>query len=769
VPRYLLRLLMFSFILGAIPVILIGLISYYMTSVDIKNNVSHSNAQILQQTQIRVEQVMKTLELSVIQYANSSVVKESITERLSADDFGQIRDLSLGLYNLQTFISVDQAYLINPQKDWMIGFSQFRSFRDHPDANRILDYAVHPQSLFWETNPFPIRTVPSGSDMIIESENERQMMRLICKIPVYRTTFEPMELLIAEIPYDELTSLLRRSDPQDTTYIVKRDGTDFLGLSDTAYPVLAKHVSEHVQMTERMEGLLNTQSITGEPILVNYRTSEYNDWIYFSVVPIAQVTEQSRNIALITLLICVGIFIIVFAIAWYGSRRMYSPIRRLFEFTQEIGAGHHDDHRKDELGFIEEQLRSLDSIGKQLKEQIRGQFDHLKEFFVLKLFTGQISERDFLYRTSVYGFPKEWRGLAVIAVQIDPLHPTRYREQDKELLLFAINNIVGELLPPNCRFSPILMDQSQVTLLAGDYDDPLHMKRWLYEVAETIRRKVNEYLQLPISIGISRTFHQISEAGRAYGECLEALRCRIGLGPELLLHYDDINPHQESTSAVFSQLKLLEDQMIQALKLADSDRVHRLFKEYMQAVIDKEIPSNELPMLMFQLIVRAFQLFHEQGIPVRKVLGEQATVEYFLKLNSLEEIIRWFEDRLFAPIVAYMQEQSESQYVNIANLMVKLVHDSYDKDLSLDYCAEMLNFHPSYLSRVFKKETGGNFIDYVAEYRMNIAKHWLQNTSLRVSDIAEKVNYTNTTAFIRTFRKVVGMTPGQYRDTQGKE
>jgi AraC-like DNA-binding protein len=70
---------------------------------------------------------------------------------------------------------------------------------------------------------------------------------------------------------------------------------------------------------------------------------------------------------------------------------------------------------------------------------------------------------------------------------------------------------------------------------------------------------------------------------------------------------------------------------------------------------------------------------------------------------------------------------------------------------------------------VFKKEMGMTFSDYVAEYRMNIAKEWLETTTMRLAEIAERLNYSNTTAFIRIFRKVVGMTPGQYREQFHKD
>ncbi|MGF9712787.1 helix-turn-helix domain-containing protein [Paenibacillus naphthalenovorans] len=44
----------------------------------------------------------------------------------------------------------------------------------------------------------------------------------------------------------------------------------------------------------------------------------------------------------------------------------------------------------------------------------------------------------------------------------------------------------------------------------------------------------------------------------------------------------------------------------------------------------------------------------------------------------------------------------------------------------------------------------------------------LEHTDLKITEIADRLNYTNSTGFIRTFRKLTGMTPGQYRQTLSK-
>jgi two-component system response regulator YesN len=769
-PKFLLRLLGFSFILAAIPVISIGLISYYIASGDIEEKVKEGNMQVLLQTQMRVEQVLKTLEFTSLQYLNSPLVMESMNKELSVDDFSEIRDLSKGLYNLQTFTGIREAYLVNLQKDWLVSFSIFRQFSTFTDHARMASYAQYPNSLFWMTGNLVNNEVQTNlTEATSEGANSSsKVIRMIYKIPI-PTKGQPKGLLIVEIANSELKELLSSNAKLGEVFLVNRDGYDFLAEGNTSDSNRAIHalVAERIIQTQEESGFFNAD-VNGEALGVTFRSSPYNGWLYVSAVSIKEITQQSRKIAWITFIVCSIIFVLVALFALYGSRRMYSPIKRLFEFTKGIEV--EDQDNKDELVSIEKRFSTLFSTERRLQQQVIGQFSQLKEFFMLKLFAGQLSDSDFAYRSQTFGYPAHWKRLGVLAVQIDSLQETRYREHDKDLLLFAINNIVGEIISREERFSPILLDQSQVTLLLSSYEHEAQLKQQFYDIAEQIKAKVHEFLQLPVSIGISRPFERVTQSVLAYGECLEALKCRMSLGQEIIIHYEDIDAGKKMMEVtVYTQLKLMEDQLGNALKAGDQAAVDMIFDKYIAAIVEKGIHFNEYPVLMMQLIAKVFHLVQEQGGSVKHVLGKKATIEHFLKLTTLESIIKWFKAELFEPIISFSNQQAESQYMNIANQMIKLVHERYDQEISLEACASILNFHPVYLSRVFKKEMKVNFSEYLAEYRMNIAKTWLENTSWKVSEIAERLNYTNTTAFIRTFRKIVDMTPGQYRDQYNKD
>ncbi|GAB2694093.1 helix-turn-helix domain-containing protein [Paenibacillus thermoaerophilus] len=761
--KFLFRLLSFSILLGAVPVVFIGVISYFIASGDIEEKVKQGNEQILLQTQMRVEQVMRTLELSAVQYASSPLATKAITQSLTPDDYQQVRDLSQGLYSMQTFGSISEAYLISLDNDWSINFRSFQPFNALSNRDTLTGYAKLPNSLNWIT--------PGVADESADPEQQpKRVIRMVLKIPFVQAE-RPQGLLVTELPEGEIKQLLAENSDFGEMMVLDEKGNDFLSdkPDDPERSLVAREIFEASQQNKRRAGSFET-TLAGGNALVTYRVSDYNNWVYASVVSISEITKQSRNIAWITFVACLVLLLAVAGLGFYGSRRIYSPVRRLFEFTREIepdpaGAGEgRSSGSRDEFVWIEERLRQLSSKGQQLQQQLRGQYSHLKEYFVLKLFSGQLSESDYAFRSSMYGLPTEWKRLAVLTLQIDTLQGTRYGEHDRELLLFAINNMVGELIPAERRFTPVVHNHSQVTLVVSETEDPAALKQELHELAGSIKTKVYEYLQLKVSVGISRPFERIGDAMKAYHESLEALKGRISLGNDLIIHAEDIEGGQELKAAIYAQLKFLEDQLVQVVKQGDREKADALFGEYIAAIVERDVHFNEYPVLMLQLVAKMYQLVHEQGSTVQKALGEGATVEAFMKLTTLDAIVRWFKQELFDPLFAFLARQSESQYVDIANQMVKIIHERYQEDLSLEMCASLLNFHPVYLSRVFKKETGVNFVDYLVEYRMTIAKQLLETTNDKVSEIAERLRYTNTSAFIRTFRRIVGMTPGQYRE-----
>jgi two-component system response regulator YesN len=97
-----------------------------------------------------------------------------------------------------------------------------------------------------------------------------------------------------------------------------------------------------------------------------------------------------------------------------------------------------------------------------------------------------------------------------------------------------------------------------------------------------------------------------------------------------------------------------------------------------------------------------------------------------------------------------------------------VVLKNYSDDVSLDEIATSVNFSSAYLSRLFKKETGQNFIEYLVNIRIEKAKSLLKDPDMKIYEIAEKVGYKTIRYFSKTFQNCVGQTPSEYRNSVNK-
>ncbi|ALS28105.1 AraC family transcriptional regulator [Paenibacillus sp. 32O-W] len=755
-PKYLVRLFVFTLLLVAVPVVATGTISYFIAKQDIEKKVNEGNEQILLQNKMRIEQVFKNVEMGAVQYINSPLAASLYDRALTADDFQSITALSKGLYNLHSIAGVSDTYLINLEHDWMISELGFTHTGNFPDRDRLSEYALQGKKLFW------LATDANRADQPADERSDPYQIRLIVKLPMIASSSQPKAVLIVDLSYSELQQDLTQNTEWRNIYVLNREREPFL--SSPGSPKIDEAVLTKLEADAETEaGYFEEQGQA-----VNVLRSDHHNWTYVSIVSIQEITKQSRKIAFVTVNACLIIFSVIAVFAYFGSRRMYEPIRRMFAIMQQFGGESDDAGKKDEFAYIEERLHILFSARKQLQQQLQGQRGQIKEFFLHKLFMGQMSESEFIYKSGVYGFTDKSASLAVLALQIDTLQDTRYTEKDKELLLFAIHNIIGELIPPRNLIGSLLLDQSQVSLITSDAGSPDELKALCHQLAGQVQRKVRELLQLQVSIGISRAFYRYAGTMNAYSEALEALKRRISLGYHVIVSYDDIESASASSIRPDASWSYLENSLIQALQTGDEASTFEHFDGYVESIMGQGVQFNDFQILMLELIARVYRLVQQQGGALDSLLGTNSAVQQFLKLNTAADIVSWFKTKLFPPTLSFLKEQIDSQYIGIARQMVQMIHDAYDQDITLEACSEKLKFHPVYLSRVFKKEVGVTFSEYLTEYRINMAKLWLKDGTMKINEIAERLSYTNATGFIRTFRKMTGMTPGQYREEHSK-
>lgn len=114
---------------------------------------------------------------------------------------------------------------------------------------------------------------------------------------------------------------------------------------------------------------------------------------------------------------------------------------------------------------------------------------------------------------------------------------------------------------------------------------------------------------------------------------------------------------------------------------------------------------------------------------------------------------------------AVKTEDRQEVFSNTAFMkLMDYIGENYRGEISLNSAGAALNMNPSYVSQLFKKETGITFVHYVTQLRVEEAVNLLTTTKRPVIDIALESGFNDYFYFLKTFKRFTGKTPSQYRE-----
>lgn len=111
----------------------------------------------------------------------------------------------------------------------------------------------------------------------------------------------------------------------------------------------------------------------------------------------------------------------------------------------------------------------------------------------------------------------------------------------------------------------------------------------------------------------------------------------------------------------------------------------------------------------------------------------------------------------------YVQRYSLRDHSPLVQKVINYINLNMDSQLSLKSLAAMCYISPSYLSNLFKQETGQTLTDYINTQRIRRAAHRLCTGNDGIAAVAEQVGILDVNYFTKIFKKVMGVTPTQYR------
>lgn len=279
------------------------------------------------------------------------------------------------------------------------------------------------------------------------------------------------------------------------------------------------------------------------------------------------------------------------------------------------------------------------------------------------------------------------------------------------------------------------------------------------EMLEDLRAALAQRFGEPVYIGIGKPCCHLKDVSHSYKQALWALQNKFYYGPERLIYYSELQSLSSVAGYPADQEKELYEAFRGAVAKEEIEEAVERFYGAMLADGFIHIP------LVYEYTVRLLV-----GMENRVVEDESFVQTYppfeimaIVKLETLSELKRYVSRFLTGLWEVTAPNQKESH----RSIIKKSIHymEQECQFASLQSVAQKVYMTPAYLSLLFKNNTGKTFIEHLTDIRIDKAKDMLRSTHYKNYEVAEKVGYQDSRYFSQIFKKKVGLSPSEYRES----
>jgi two-component system response regulator YesN len=268
--------------------------------------------------------------------------------------------------------------------------------------------------------------------------------------------------------------------------------------------------------------------------------------------------------------------------------------------------------------------------------------------------------------------------------------------------------------------------------------------------------------KLSITIGISATIHHFYHLTKAYDQALAAVKYNMLLGNNIIIDWPEVNTAESSDPKQPYQINRI---LSLALQHEDRERIHQILHDAFQPADKETFYSMEYVQHLYLLIIfclEEFAIRHGTNLECISSTSFVSITEGYKNVNKLEHLTSLLFE-LIVKLLSFIQENRTNENFNVILKANKYISEHLKINLTLQSVAEHVNLNPTYLSEIYKKKTGQNFVDYVIQCRVELAKKLIQENKLKWSEITEEVGYLSPNHFTKVFKEHVGMLPSEFK------
>lgn len=757
-------------LLPLLAVLIVGAGSYriYINEMEKRLNISLEAAG--EQLENRVDNVVYNISKLYLEAADSTAVKE-LARKDARDIFyvglkDTLQELQ-GPYYLRDYI--DGFSLINIEYGWVLSNRGLYSLDDALNKAEVeslfqiaADHGL--QNSWWMNQPED----NFGIEKINRLEvNLRGLTRVIKVPPMAR---DCTSLLVVNINMQKLSGLIS-------------EGIGEYGMTvlDEAGLLVYTNQNDQEELNEVFKAGNNAKNsgmIIGEEgrsLRMAVSKSAASGWVYVASYDRSIVSQGAKEILILAILV-VAVLSAVFIMALYGTEKIYYPVSQLVKYAlnlnEEPGENQEDTEQKEknqnEFLYISKTMNKLASSKADLEIMLEEQKIQLQELLMHRILAGEISADIIPARAQQLGL-KHTGCLYVVSTAVRAnMEEIVPQDTQQDIISLALVKNIPDKLTSFLLLRPFWNGTVIFSVLCGEDKEALQENVMKYQ--HDLAVYATQEYKCQVYSGVSDLFFELSHSREAYRESLEALKNNE------LLKKDSEQVVREKYDLVFYSdftaryKKALHCDLSYGAQIRDAvvngelDRAFAVTDNFVNALIENKVILQERTLALYKYLVAILSVAGQVGLSVNEIF-EEKDKDLFSMISVIyegDQIRNFYKRKVISPLISRLNLFREGSVDSVLNRVISLVKER-EGNITLAECADNLGHHPSYIWKIMTSRMNVTFSEYLAAYKLELAKKMLLETEMTVAEIAERLNYTSAQNFNRFFTKYENVSPGKYR------
>ncbi len=359
------------------------------------------------------------------------------------------------------------------------------------------------------------------------------------------------------------------------------------------------------------------------------------------------------------------------------------------------------------------------------------------------------------------------QNFVLVVMENDYDEKSNSSQYDKHLYQFGIVNSFEEIFAEKYEVLSIMLNSSRVGFII---QKPDRKELDIVEVSEKcgyLQEVINNGFGFTVTIAVSSGGVSPLELPEKLKECLGSLEYKSYMGNNSIIQYSDLNSFFRYED--YSILDKYQKQLLESIKSGNEGLVRVATQNIARYVTANKININYMKNFYYTTLSSINNIrISVSAIEVDKKHEEGKDIASLLKLieksESADELNLLLED-VAVRIAEKVNNFNNKSIKLILRKAIDYIQEHYNEQVTLNEVAENIYVSTFYISRMFKKELGKSFVDYLNDVRIEKSKELLKDVKYKTYEVAEIVGISDPHYFSKLFKKYSGMTPSEYRET----